>query len=100
MGKRRCGYVYILASYRGGTLYVGMTTDIMRRLETHRTHAHPDSFTARYGVMRLVHLERFDLVTDAIAREKRLKKWKREWKVALIEEANPGWEEIEAVLDD
>ena len=77
-----------------------MTTDIAGRMETHRSGAHPDSFTARYGVMRLVHLERYDLVTDAIARERRLKKWKRAWKVALIEEANPEWEEIEAVLDD
>jgi len=87
------GYVYILASARNGTLYIGVTRDIMRRLHEHRSDA-VSGFTERYGVHRLVHSEEYDWLADAIAREKRLKKWKRTWKLQLIEEHNPRWEDL------
>ena len=100
MRHRRYGYVYILANHRRGTLYIGMTSDLHARLLEHKTFADPGSFTARYNVTRLVYFERHDLIVDAIAREKRLKKWKRVWKIALIEKSNPEWEDIELVYDD
>ena len=91
------GYVYILASARNGTLYVGVTRDIVRRLHEHRSDALP-GFTERYGVHRLVHLEEYDWLADAIAREKRLKKWKLAWKLQLIEEGNPRWADLAPTL--
>lgn len=72
-------YVYILASHKNGTLYIGVTRDLSTRIEAHKAMADPKSFTARYNVTRLVWLEGFELITDAIAYEKRLKKYKREW---------------------
>ncbi|AXS40548.1 GIY-YIG nuclease family protein [Breoghania sp. L-A4] len=86
-------YVYIMASGRNGTFYVGVTTDLSRRGFEHSSKQ-TDGFTARHGVSKLVWAERFDSVTDAIAREKQLKKWKRAWKLALIEEANPDWRDL------
>jgi putative endonuclease len=83
-------YVYILASDRNGTLYVGITSDIAARVWQHRTGAVP-GFTSRYGVHRLVHLETFTDVNEAILREKRIKKWRRAWKLELIERDNPQW---------
>ena len=87
--------VYILASQRNGTLYVGVTRDLPRRLEQHKAGA-GSVFTRRYGVTRLVYAERFDHAVDAIAREKQLKGWNRAWKLRLIEAANPRWLEIPA----
>lgn len=84
------GYVYILASGRNGTLYIGVTRDLVRRIHEHRTDAVP-GFTNRYGVHRLVHVQEYDWLADAIAREKRLKKWERAWKLELIEENNRQW---------
>jgi putative endonuclease len=78
--KRPC--VYILASDRNGTLYVGVTSDLLRRVWEH-THAEVDGFTKRCGVTRLVHAEFHETMEDAILREKRLKKWRREWKLNL-----------------
>ena len=89
MGARSY-YVSILASRIGGTLYIGVTNDLIRRTFEHRAGA-IDGFTAKYGVKRLVHFEDYDDVRLAIQREKRLKKWKRAWKIQLIEEANPNW---------
>jgi putative endonuclease len=89
----RVFYVYILASQKRGTLYIGVTNDVGRRLEEHRA-GKAGSFTGRYGVFRLVRVEQFDSVDAAIAREKRLKKWPRAWKIALIEEANPTWSDL------
>ena len=80
--------VYILASGRNGTLYVGVTGDLVRRMEQHASLAVP-GFTRRYNVTRLVHVERFSDVREAIAREKQLKGWNRAWKISLIERANP-----------
>jgi putative endonuclease len=93
----RQGYVYILASKRNGTLYTGVTSDLPRRLFEHQTDLTP-GFTSRYGVKTLVWFEAHDLVTDAIMREKTIKKWKRQWKIDLIEAMNPEWEDISHFL--
>jgi len=96
----RYGYVYILCSQKNGTLYTGVTSDLAARIQEHKAHHNSDSFTAKYDATRLVWFERHDLIIDAIAREKAIKKWKREWKIALIEELNPDWEEIILNYDD
>ena len=85
--------VYVLASRLGGTLYIGVTGDLVRRVYEHRGKFVP-GFTRTYGVARLVHFEVFDDVEQAILREKRLKKWKRAWKVQLIETQNPNWDDL------
>ncbi len=82
--------VYILASKKDGVLYIGMTNDLNRRLEEHKS-GQVKGFTEKYWVHKLVHYERFKDVREAIAREKILKSWKREWKIELIEESNPDW---------
>jgi len=83
-------YVYMLASGKHGTLYIGVTRDILKRGYQHKTKA-TKGFTARYGVDKLVWFEVYDDPTTAITREKELKKWRRDWKVRLIEEENPNW---------
>jgi putative endonuclease len=83
-------YVYLLASKKHGTLYLGVTSDLVRRVYEHRTKA-VQGFTKRYDVDKLVWFEIYEDVTTAIAREKELKKWRRDWKIRLIEEQNPGW---------
>ena len=86
-------YVYILASGRNGTIYTGVTNDILRRVYEHKTEA-MRSFTSRYRVKRLVWFEVHPSISHAIQREKNLKHWSRAWKLALIEEANPGWRDL------
>jgi putative endonuclease len=86
-------YVYLLASRRHGTLYIGVTSDLARRVWEHKTKAVP-GFTARYGCDRLVWYEVHDNAEAAITREKRLKQWRRDWKVALIERDNPEWRDL------
>jgi len=86
-------YVYLLASGRHGTLYVGITNDLVRRIHEHRTDV-IDGFTKRYRVHNLVHFEIFDDPRSAIEREKKLKRWRREWKVALFAETNPEWRDL------
>ena len=86
-------FVYILASKRNGTLYIGVTNDLYRRVVEHKTGSVP-GFTARYGVSVLVHYEVYDNMYDAIVREKRMKKWKRKWKLELIEAHNPKWQDL------
>lgn len=88
MPKQPC--VYILASRRNGTLYVGVTSDLVKRVWEHKSNA-VEGFTKRYGVHALVWFERHDTMEFAIAREKAIKEWKRAWKVALIEKSNPSW---------
>ena len=83
-------YVYLLASRRHGTLYLGITRDLVRRVYQHKTKATP-GFTSRYGIVRLVWFECYDDPTSAITREKEIKKWRRDWKIALIESENPNW---------
>jgi putative endonuclease len=83
-------FVYILASDRNGTLYVGVTNDLVRRVYEHKNKV-IRGFTSRYGVARLVWFEVYDDPATAIAREKEIKKWRRAWKLRLIEESNPQW---------
>jgi putative endonuclease len=85
--------VYLLASRRHGTLYLGVTGDLVRRVDQHKTRTVP-GFTARYGVDRLVWFEMYDDPTAAITREKALKKWRRDSKIRLIEEQNPEWRDL------
>jgi putative endonuclease len=87
-------WTYILASRPNGTLYVGVTGDLVRRVWEHREHLDRDGFTARYGVTRLVWFEEHAEPLAAIQREKNLKKWKRDWKLALIERSNPHWHDL------
>jgi putative endonuclease len=89
--KRPC--VYILASGRNGTLYIGVTSDIARRGWTHKS-GEVEGFTKRYSVHRLVYVEFHDTMPNAIVREKQLKKWRRAWKIELIEQANPQWRDL------
>jgi putative endonuclease len=86
-------YVYILASRIGGTLYIGVTNDLVRRVFEHRLKQ-VKSFTKKYEVDRLVYFEQFDDAENAIRREKRLKKYNRAWKIRLIEELNPNWDDL------
>ena len=82
--------VYILASRRNGTLYIGVTSNLIQRVWQHRNLL-AEGFTCRYTVHRLVYFELFTDMDNAIAREKRLKKWHRAWKLRIIEEQNPHW---------
>ena len=93
------GYVYILASGHNGTLYTGVTSDPRRRLLEHRDRLTP-GFTSRYGVNRLVYIEQHDLVSAAIHREKRIKKYPRACKLKLIEDLNPQWNDLSGWLFD
>jgi putative endonuclease len=86
----RAPYVYILASQPRGTLYIGVTSDLAKRLYEHRNNLVP-GFTSRYRVHRLVHAESQATMPLAIAREKQLKNWHRQWKINLIEAGNPDW---------
>ena len=85
--------VYILASGRNGTLYIGVTSDLVKRVWQHKTNCVP-GFTETYGVHMLVFYEMHVSMEDAILREKRLKKWNRMWKLRLIEELNPEWRDL------
>jgi putative endonuclease len=86
-------YVYILASRKDGVTYIGVTNDLVRRVYEHRIKAVP-GFTSRYNITRLVWFEIYDDPISAISREKELKKWKRSWKVQLIEAQNPEWKDL------
>ena len=86
----RSYYVYILASRIGGTLYIGVTNNLVRRVGEHKLKI-AESFTKKHEVTRLVYFEIFDQIEHAIQREKRLKKWPRAWKISLIEKQNPDW---------
>ena len=90
-------WVYIMTNERDGILYVGVTADLPRRAWEHREGIMP-GFTKRYGLKRLVYAEPHDDIVDAIRREKRLKHWPRGWKVRLIHEANPNWDDLYEVL--
>ena len=95
MAKTYC--VYILTNRRNGTLYLGVTGDLARRVDQHKSRAMP-GFAARYGLHRLVWFETHSQVIEAIAREKQIKGWNRAWKIRLIESGNPDWAELDATL--
>ena len=86
-------YVYILASKRNGTLYIGVTTDLVKRVYEHKNDL-LDGFTKKYGVHTLVYYESQNNIELAIKREKQLKNWHRKWKLALIERSNPDWRDL------
>jgi putative endonuclease len=86
-------YLYILARKRNGTLYVGVTSDLVKRVHEHKSDL-VDGFTKKYRVHNLVYYETVDSIDSAIAREKQLKKWNRAWKVRLVEKVNPGWRDL------
>jgi putative endonuclease len=92
-GEGAVNAVYIMASRKHGTLYIGVTSDLIGRVGQHREEVR-DGFTKDYGVKRLVWFETHDGIEAAIRREKRLKKYKREWKINLIEEDNPNWDDL------
>ncbi len=86
-------YIYILASCRNGTLYIGSTSDLVKRVYEHKNKL-IGGFTKKYNITILVHYEITDLRVSAVHREKQLKKWKRNWKLRLIEDNNPKWEDL------
>ncbi|OKO70935.1 GIY-YIG nuclease family protein [Bradyrhizobium sp. NAS96.2] len=90
-------YVYILASRRHGTLYIGVTNDLRNRLTLHRS-GHGSPFVKKYDVTRLVYVEVYATPQEAIAREKALKEWRRDWKIRLIEQDNPEWNDLSHLL--
>jgi putative endonuclease len=93
MAGDRQFYVYILASKIGGTLYIGVTNNLIRRVYEHR-EKFVEGFTKQYDVTRLVYYEAHSEIEAAIVREKQMKKWNRAWKVRLIEETNPNWDDL------
>jgi putative endonuclease len=97
MGAAGAYYVYILARSRHGTLYIGVTNNLRRRFEQHRT-GQGSEFVKKYTVHRLVHVETFASPQEAIARKKQLKNWHRDWKTRLIEEENPDWSDLSRLL--
>jgi putative endonuclease len=97
MNDPRTYYVYILASGKHGTLYVGITNDLSNRLTLHRA-GRGSEFVKKHGVTRLVYMETFASPQEAIAREKQLKNWHRDWKIRLIEQDNPDWSDLSYLL--
>ncbi len=87
------GYVYILANRRNGTLYIGVTSDLVRRVYDHK-HGSVEGFSKKYKTHNLVYYEVHERIEEAILREKQMKKWKRQWKLRAIESQNPDWEDL------
>ena len=86
-------FVYLLASGRNGTLYIGLTGDLLRRVLEHREHVVP-GFTKKYGVARLIWFETHASLLAARQREKQIKAWKRQWKIDLFKDSNPNWDDL------
>lgn len=97
MTTPRTYFVYILASARHGTLYIGVCNDLSNRLTLHRA-GRGSEFVKKYGVTRLVYMETYASPQEAIAREKQLKNWHRDWKIRLIEQDNPDWSDLSHLL--
>ena len=83
----------MLASKRNGTLYIGVTNNLLKRVHQHKNDV-TEGFTRKYNVHSLVYYEVFNRIQDAIMREKQMKKWKRQWKIELLEKSNPNWEDL------
>ncbi|MBA3647629.1 MAG: GIY-YIG nuclease family protein [Chitinophagales bacterium] len=88
------GTVYMTANKHGSVLYIGVTSDLFKRMLEHKNKAYPNSFTAKYNCSKLVYYETYGRIEDAIAREKQLKKWNRAWKDELISKMNPVWKDL------
>ncbi|MCR4263881.1 MAG: GIY-YIG nuclease family protein [Candidatus Roizmanbacteria bacterium] len=86
-------YVYILASSKNGTLYIGVTSNLIKRVWQHKNNI-AEGFTKKYSIHQLVYFEKYENIEDAIKREKQLKKWNRNWKVVLIEKVNQNWNDL------
>ena len=84
-------YVYIMSNNPNGVLYIGITNNIEERIKEHKLKVYPKSFTAKYNCDKLVYFEEFEIAEEAVVREKRFKKWKRDWKIELIEDMNSNW---------
>ena len=93
MAREHYYFVYLLASKKNGTLYIGVTNHLIKRVYEHKNNL-VEGFTKRYGIHNLVYYEQFRQIDDAINREKCLKKWNRQWKIDLIEKMNPEWEDL------
>ena len=91
-------FVYILASYKNGTIYVGVTGNLENRISLHQRNI-VKGFTKRFSVHNLVHVEEFDTAIEAIVREKQIKHWTRKWKIELIEKDNPNWNDLTETLN-
>ena len=87
-------YVYILANDRNGTIYIGITSNLEKRISEHKTKVYEQSFTSKYEINKLVYYESTENAESAITREKQLKNWKRNWKIDLIEKVNPQWKDL------
>ncbi len=87
-------YVYILANDRNGTIYIGITSNLEKRIREHKTKVYEQSFTSKYEINKLVYYESTKNAESAITREKQLKNWKRQWKLDLIEKNNPQWKDL------
>jgi len=97
--RDKMGYIYIMANKPNGVLYIGVTSNLENRIYQHKNNSIP-GFTSKYRLHHVVHYEIFEDVRDAIAREKQLKNWKRQWKVSLIEEENPKWKDLYNEITD
>ena len=86
-------YVYILTSRRNGTLYIGVTNDLIKRIWEHKNHS-KKGFTEKYNICQLIYFEQTNNINSAINREKQLKSWNRKWKLDLIEKVNPDWKDL------
>jgi len=86
-------YIYIMTNKKYGTLYIGVTSNLIKRVYEHK-NSFIDSFTSKYNLKKLVYYEVFDDINEAIKREKQLKKWKRVWKIELIDKFNPTWKDL------
>ena len=86
--------VYIITNKPKGVLYIGVTKDLKRRIRQHKNKVHPTTFSARYNLNMLVYFENHKSKEEALLREKRMKKWNRDWKIELIEKTNPIWEDL------
>ncbi len=94
----QCYFIYILASGRNGTLYIGVTSNLVGRIWEHKNKMYK-GFTSKYNIDKLVYYEIFNNINEAIDREKKLKSWKRKWKIELIEKNNSIWEDLYEKLD-
>ncbi len=93
MKQKGIYYLYILASKRNGTLYIGVTNDLIKRIYQHKNNLIP-GFTSQYNIHALVYYETYNNINDAISREKQMKTWQRNWKIKLIEKDNPMWKDL------
>ena len=96
----RGGYTYITTTKRNTVLYTGVTSELRTRIYQHKTKAYPNSFTARYNVDKLVYFEPFQYISEAYDREKQIKSWKREKKIALINRFNPEWKDLYGEIEE